>query len=69
LITEGRKLMTVNNKLNPTQIQHLQMLVTQRLAELERTATPCNDLQSRDVEYAQLLDLDNLLANSGESDS
>ena len=69
-MTEGREIMTVNNKLrlNPTQIQHLQMLVTQRLAELERTATPCNDLQSRDVEYAQLLDLDNLLADSNESD-
>lgn len=63
--------MTVNDNLclNPTQIQHLQMLVTQRLAELERIAKPCNNLKSRDVEYAQLLDLDNLLADSDESDS
>lgn len=61
--------MTVNDKLNPTQIQHLQMLVTQRIAELERTATPTNDLKSRDVEYAQLLDLDNLLASLDSPES
>lgn len=52
--------------LNSTEIAHVRTLVNQRLLELERTKTPSLELQSRDIEYAQLIGIDQTLSDMEE---
>lgn len=52
--------------LNATEIAHIRTLVNQRLLELERIKTPSPELQSRDIEYSQLIGIDQTLSDMDE---
>ena len=52
--------------LNATEIAHIRALVNQRLLELERINTPSPELQSRDIEYSQLIGIDQTLSDMDE---
>jgi hypothetical protein len=50
-------------KLNDTQLTHLRMLTDERMRILERDKHPTTELMSSDVEYQQLLEIDQILSH------
>lgn len=50
-------------ELNKTQLSHLRMLVDDRMRNLERNNHPSVDLMSLDIEYSQLLEIDQILSH------
>jgi len=51
-------------RLNITQLSHLRMLADERMRILERDKMPGTELMSSDVEYQQLLEIDQILSHS-----
>jgi hypothetical protein len=57
-------------ELNKTQMSHLRMLVDDRMRNLEKNNYPSADLMSLDIEYSQLLEIDQILSHlTDEEDS
>jgi len=50
-------------RLNITQLSHLRMLADERMRILERDKMPGTELMSSDVEYQQLLEIDQILSH------
>ena len=50
-------------ELNVTQKSHLRMLVDERMRILERDKHPTTELMSSDVEYQQLMEIDQILSH------
>ena len=49
--------------LNSTQLSHLRMLTDERMRILERDKMPGTELMSSDVEYQQLMEIDQILSH------
>ena len=49
--------------LNITQLSHLRMLADERMRILERDKMPTIELMSCDVEYQQLMEIDQILSH------
>lgn len=50
-------------QLNTTQLSHLRMLTDERMRILERDKHPTTELMSSDVEYQQLMEIDQILSH------
>lgn len=50
-------------ELNSTQLSHLRMLADDRMRILERDKHPTTELMSSDVEYQQLMEIDQILSH------
>jgi len=50
-------------RLNSTQLSHLRMLTDERMRILERDKMPGTELMSSDVEYQQLMEIDQILSH------
>ena len=50
-------------RLNSTQLSHLRMLTDERMRILERDKMPGTELMSSDVEYQQLMEIDQILSD------
>ena len=68
--------MKMQLQLNATQLSHLRMLTDERMRILERDKHPTTELMSSDVEYQQLMEIDQILSHlidegedAGDADS
>jgi len=51
------------NYLDKTEVAHLRFLVEERMKILEREAVPHAELRSKDLEYSQLISIDQTLTS------
>ena len=61
-------LMKMQLQLNATQLSHLRMLTDERMRILERDKHPTTELMSSDVEYQQLMEIDQILSHLIDED-
>lgn len=55
-------------QLDTTQLSHLRMLTDERMRILERNKLPSPELMSSDVEYQQLMEIDQILSHLIDED-